>query len=78
MASVVVAGPQGCAPGGTELERLEREAADWHRAWQSTRQLGAWTRYTECRKKLAELSARGRSQAKCAREEEERTQQEAK
>ncbi|XP_034241119.1 inner centromere protein-like [Thrips palmi] len=71
MATVVV----GDKVDDGELERLERDAADFQRAWQETRQLGAWTRYTECRKKLAEL----RERAKRARNiDEERTQQEAK
>lgn len=70
MATVVEGGGDAA-----HLQRLEREAAEHHRAWQETRQLGAWTRYTECRKKLAEVRGRQRREA---RDEAERAQQESK
>ncbi|KAE8753012.1 hypothetical protein FOCC_FOCC000358 [Frankliniella occidentalis] len=51
MASVVEDAP-------SELQRLEQEAADCHRAWQQSRQLVHWTRYNDCRNRMAQLKRR--------------------
>lgn len=49
-------GDQDAEPGKEDpFADMEREAAGYHRSWKQTRELKYWTRYTDLRKRLAEL-----------------------
>ncbi|KAK3921885.1 Nipped-B-like protein pqn-85 [Frankliniella fusca] len=54
-AAVPVASEVVDVPGEGELQRLEREAAECHRAWQRSRQLSHWMRYNDCRNRIRQL-----------------------